>query len=144
MSWHGDIEDWAGERAIPLINAIARKSAERLAEQANTSRFQPGGNTPVDTGFLINSIGANAGSMPYGPDTPVDGESYQQEPNMNQLNLTITAWQPLSGVNMFIGWSANYAERMEAVYAFARKAAQNWPQTVDATASEYRERLNAN
>lgn len=142
MSWSGDIRDWAGDRAIPLINAVAKKSVEKLSEKANTSRFQPGGLTPVDTSFLINSFSAKIGSLPY-------GESQQPENHpvrsfdSGQISAELINWTPSENEHLFLGWTANYAADVETRYGFWRLSVQDWDLLVSQTISEYRTRFDA-
>lgn len=139
MSFADDVAKWAGDKAIPVATAVMQKSIERLAEQANTSRFK-GGLMPIDTSFLTNSIAAEM-------DQPPSGESKQPRGygvrawNPSQINVVISRMR--LGDVIFIGWTAEYAQDMENRYGFMRFAAQNWGYIVDLTAVEYRSRFNA-
>lgn len=97
------------EKARRRQTGIFRASAQALAEMANVPRAQ-GGNMPVDTGFLRNSLAASSSGMPATGAAP---------PQVVLLSLQ-------AGATIYIGWTANYAIYMEYRYGFARLAAQNW------------------
>lgn len=139
MSFADDVAKWAGSKAIPVAEAIIKKSSERLAEKANTSRFK-GGNTPVDTSFLINSLHASIGTLPSGESVKPSGYAVQE---WNPASVTVVINGLELGDMLYLGWTAEYAPRMENMYGFARLAAQDWQQIVSETAIEYRSRFNA-
>jgi len=83
------------------MEAVVKKSAERVFEAAQTPKVQ-GGSMPVDTGFLRNSFVAelNGGGVTSGPDA---------------YGLVIANYE--LGDAIFGGWTAEYAIRME--YGFS-------------------------
>lgn len=139
MKFSDQVAKWAGDKAIPMATAIVKKSAEKLAEEANTSRFK-GGNTPVDTSFLINSLYAAIGSVPSGPSVKPKGFSVT---NWDSSQVTVVINGMDLGDTLYLGWTAEYAPYMENRYGFARLAAQNWKNIVSETTIEARIAFNA-
>lgn len=147
MKFSDQVAKWAGDKAIPMATAIVKKSAEKLAEEANLqgpSVANPaggkGGHLPVDTSFLINSLYASIGTVPSGPSvkpkgfTSVDWDSAQVTVVINGMEL---------GDTLYLGWTAEYAPFMENRYGFARLATQNWQNIVSETTLEARAAFNA-
>lgn len=112
--------------------AVFRESAQRLAQEANTPTAQ-GGNMPVDTGFLRGTQAANIGAMPSGPSSATQGPASAEPVELVVLSAQL-------GDKLFIGWTANYAKYMEAMYGFMRLASQNWNATVRSVVQEVRRR----
>lgn len=103
--------------------AIFRQSVQDLSHDASVPIAQ-GGNMPVDTGFLRNSIGAASDSMP----------STGAQPPETYL-LTVQA-----GDTVYVGWTANYAIYMNFRYQFADLAAQKWDYIVQKVTHQVRKR----
>lgn len=112
------------------MEAVFKQSAQDVIAQAQTPVAQ-GGNMPVDTGFLRNSLvsGLNGSTSLTGADSYVLAVA--------GANL---------GDSIFAGWTANYARYQE--YGpngrpgrfFMRAAAQNWQDIVTRNANELRNR----
>lgn len=101
------------DKARRRQTGIFRASVQALSEMASVPRAQ-GGNMPVDTGYLRNSLAASASGMPATGAAP---------PQVVLLSLQ-------AGATIYVGWTANYAIYMEYRYGFARLAAQNWDSIV--------------
>lgn len=121
MSFEKQVKAWAA-KAEGRADIVARTAAQDMAEAANTPRDQ-GGRTPVDTGFLRNSIAAAIGSAPTAPSK----QGADTHGNPDEVSLVINRWEP-TRQTLYIGWGAEYAGRMEAMYGFRDAAVQNWPQ----------------
>lgn len=106
--------------------AVVQESAQDLTEEVQMSRFK-GGRMPVDTGFLTNSFTASINSVPSGQGIPA-GQFNSQEWDNSAVVLTISRVK--LGDRLVMGFTANYAQAMEARYAFTRSAVQNWEQIV--------------
>ncbi|HEY7885458.1 MAG TPA: hypothetical protein VIC08_10970 [Cellvibrionaceae bacterium] len=116
MGFSSTIDKWvAGSEA--RMEAVQKTSAQDLVAEVSKSRDK-GGNMPVDTSNLVNSLHGNVGSMPRGES---DGNERFQAGN---IALAINRWNP--GEVLYLGWTAEYAKLMEALYAFMKLAAQNW------------------
>ena len=121
-------------KAEAAMLATLKEAAQDLGEEANTSRFR-GGNTPVDTSFMINSFTGAINSVPRGQgERPsnyraTDFDAGPMLLSINRLSL---------GDRLSLGWTANYSKYMEARYAFMRSAAQNWPQIAERAANRVR------
>lgn len=123
------------------LEAVARTAAQNLLDEANAegpSVANPdggrGGRLPVDTGFLLNSIAAAVGSMPSGPSVASDemGSPDAAAIVIAKLNL---------GESLYIGWTANYAGRMNVRYGFKDAAEQKWQQYVNQAVAEVNRRI---
>ena len=117
MSFGRDVSNWI-RASQGRIDAVAKQSAQDVTNIAQRRR-SAGGNMPVDTGFLVNSIRASTASMPSSAS--------------DQVTVAIIRWRPVDQP-LYIGWTANYAPYMEHRYAFMRLAAQQWQDIVDRNA----------
>lgn len=126
------------------VGAFARETEERLtavwrdAVQRTVASMQTpvgqGGNMPVDTGFLRNSIAANRGTTP--PSIPLvsgPGEgSFSYD--ASDINLTILSATPQEGMTiLYTAEYAIYAEfgaRGRPGRRFVGLAVQRWPEFV--------------
>lgn len=105
--------------------AATKTAVQAVARDMNTP-IAEGGRMPVDTGFLRNSIGAAAGSLPSGPSSPKD----DAQGNPEAVAVALTQWN--LDEPFYIGYSAEYARIQEARNGFIEGAAQNWPDYFDA------------
>lgn len=120
------IPDWI-KKVKGLELAVIQDASLSLARVANTN-YNSGGKTPVDTGFLINSIKAAIDTLPAGQNKkPVGFRAADWDEG---AVLAVINSMKLGDV-LFIGWTAEYAPYMENRFMFARSAAQQWPEIVD-------------
>lgn len=135
----GAFRDKARRRSL----AIFRESVQRLAHQANRSRFD-GGRTPIDTGFLVASFVASKSGVPSGP-----GRGRARAAGETGLLYTSPLGQPVEvvilsaqlGDSIWAGWSANYSVFMEERYGFFRTGSQNWQNIVNEVTVEAKRRI---
>ena len=120
-SFSTQIDDWI-KASQGRIDAVAKQSAQDVVAAAQKRR-SAGGNMPVDTGFLVNSIRASTTGMPSDGSEPVA--------------VAIARWRPVDQP-LYIGWTAQYAPFMEHRYAFMRLAAQQWQDIVTRNANKLR------
>ena len=120
-SFSTQIDDWI-KASQGRIDAVAKQSAQDVVAAAQKRR-SAGGNMPVDTGFLVNSIRGNVGGMPSSSSQPVA--------------LAIFRWMPAQKP-LYIGWTAHYARYMEYKYGFMRLATQQWQDIVTRNANKLR------
>jgi hypothetical protein len=120
MAFSRAIDKWVSG-SIDRMEAVQKTAAQDLVKEVSTPRDK-GGNMPVDTSNLINSLHGNVGSLPRGS---TDGNASFQSGN---IALAINKWN--AGEALYLGWTAEYAKHMEARYAFMKLAAQNWDSTV--------------
>lgn len=136
------------------VNAFAKATPERMtavwrdAVQRTVSSMQQtvgaGGNLPVDTGFLRNSIAANKGTAPTAPLTRNPGGSFSYE--ASDINLTILSSTPQDGLSVV--YTAEYAIYVEfgargrAPRRFVGLAAQRWPEFVRRANNALENRIN--
>lgn len=104
------------------IEAVFKQSAQEVIREAQTD-YNKGGNTPIDTSFLINSGQAAIGQLPIGPDEQPEGYAVQDW-NAGETVTIINRWRV--GETLYFGWTANYAQPMENRFKFMRKASQKW------------------
>jgi hypothetical protein len=118
-----------------MLEATAKEAAQNLTNDVQTSRSR-GGNLPVDLGFLANSFSASLNSVPSGDSEKPQGYVAK---NWNDAPVALVINRIKIGDRLVLGYTANYAPYMEARYAFARSAAQNWRQHVNKAARKVRE-----
>lgn len=137
MSFQDQIDDWI-LRSTELTEAVLQDAAQEMAIEANTPVSQ-GGRMRVDTGFLRNSIAAQVGSLPSGPNIQPEGFN-NQDWNPEAIAIAINNWR--LGQTLFIGWTANYAQARENRDFFARTVQQRWPEFVSQSVQKLRLRAN--
>lgn len=123
------------EKAQNIQHAIVVESTQRVNNDMMTPRDK-GGNFPVDTGFMRNSVAAKFGEMPSGNADPNNGPATGGE---QAVTAVLIKWKP--GQTIFIGIVAHYAQEMEIKYAYLRQALQKWPETVAQVTNEVRRRM---
>lgn len=112
---------------------VAKDATQSVVMDAQKERNQ-GGRMPVATGFLRSSIAAALGTVPAGP---VKGDPNKRYP-AGSIGAQLIRWRPAQE-NIYIGWSAIYARKMEYRYGFLRSATQRWESFVnDSTAKAQR------
>lgn len=117
------------------VEAVVRQSAQDVLEDASRPVAQ-GGNMPVDTGFLRNSLVVGLNVEPTGPGEKPEGYSNTGAP---AVELAIAGFD--LGDTISARWTANYAKHVEygargrAGRAFVRQAAQKWAAFVSANAA---------
>ena len=129
MTFTADINKFISE-SNDRIEAVFKQSAQEIIREAQTD-YNKGGNTPIDTSFLINSGQAAIGNLPIGPDEPPE-DFTPRDWNPGETATTINRWRV--GETLYFGWTANYAKPMENRFKFMRKAAQNWQTVVNKNA----------
>ncbi|SMP36841.1 hypothetical protein SAMN06265373_1212 [Shimia sagamensis] len=123
-SFSAQVHTWS-EKAKRNVELVLKQSAQDLFEFAQTP-VSKGGNMPVDTGHLRNSLvaGLNGSTSLTGP---------------NAYMLAIAGMKV--GDVMFGGWTAEYARPVEYGAAgragrfYARGAAQQWQSIVATNAA---------
>lgn len=119
---------WVSEAESRQLSVV-REAAQDMAVEANTPR-EKGGRLPVDTSFLRSTLRAKRNNKPRGK-----GENTGRAPREWDAGVIALTLQRLQlGDRLVMGWTANYAEYMEARYMFMRSAAQQWPQFVEGAA----------
>jgi len=133
------VSDWVMQTKSRM-NAVFKESTQRTVELMQTP-VAKGGNMPVDTGFLRNSLmgGLNAPKDGRG-DNPGVPVSY------NDADIVLTIANAKLGDTIFMTYSANYARHVEygargrAGRGFVRLATQRWQSTVSQVALEAQQR----
>ena len=100
------------------MEAVFKTAVQDMIEDAQTPRDK-GGLMPVVTSFLRNSGSAAINSIPTGGGFG---------------NTAVVISRAKLGDTIYFGWTANYAQYMEAKYAFMRMATQRWGQFVKVAA----------
>lgn len=125
------------------MNAVWRMAVQDTVEIMQTP-VGAGGNMPIDTGFLRNSIAANHGKQPASGlrRKPADGVfSY----DASDINLTIMSATPMEGLTVL--YTAEYAIYVEmgargrAGRRFVGLAVQRWLQIVAAASRSLEARI---
>lgn len=101
-SFSAKVDDFV-HKSLELLDAVAKESIERFADEANTP-IAKGGNLPVDTGFLRNSIVVTL-------HTPTDQVTFKEgdEPVGYSANYEVTIQGMDLGDSIYAIWTANYA-----------------------------------
>jgi hypothetical protein len=118
-SFSAQVSAWVA-KSERRIEAVFKESAQEVFSIAQTPVAR-GGNMPVDTGFLRNSLvsGLNGSTSLSGPDA-----------------YTLAIAQAKLGDSVFGGWTANYARYVEygaggrTPRRFAGSAAEQWQRIV--------------
>ena len=131
MSFSGDIARFR-TNSMQRAKQVYRNSTQELGRVSNIPRAN-GGNTPVDTGFLINSQAYALNEMPSGPSTNPQRQTVTARMGDGPV-LILGRWQP--GDTVYIGYTAFYSRYMEYRYGFVRLAAQQWQDIVRRNARE--------
>lgn len=139
-SFSATVSDWvAAEKERQT--AVFRASVQEFVSKAQLT-VPAGGNMPINFGFLRSSILVSTDGPPV---TRADGEPEKGRtyPENAQVALVIAGLE--IGQDLYGGWSAAYAMRMEygfvgqdslgrtynqQGFGFVAKAAQLWPQIV--------------
>lgn len=126
------------EKTFERLKQTAKQATENVANEANTPgtsvakpQANAGGRLPVDTGNLRGSIRGAIDRMPSGKST---GNTVQE--GENSISAAVARWKPETGESIYIGWTANYARRMEYRYGFLRGAVENWDKQVEFAAKQ--------
>jgi len=144
-----EVGAWADEAKERLL-AVYKASAQELVEVMLTTR-PAGGNMPIDTGFLRQSLVASTSAMPStNPNAvPRPGGSYGANPAVNAVIATLGF-----GDTLFLGFVAAYAMRQnygftgtdrlgrhysQRGHLFVEKAVQRWPEIVAAMQAQLSE-----
>jgi hypothetical protein len=101
--FNADVKNW-GERSLVKMLLVAKQSTDDVARIAQTTVAQ-GGNMPVDTGFLRNSIVATIEGGASNEGNPDAGNN--STTGLDAIQLTIG--QLKIGDVLAINWTAEYA-----------------------------------
>ena len=137
-SFEATIAAWVKQSQAGMT-AVAQEAAQELSEEVTMKRAK-GGNMPVDTGFLVNSYAAALNSVPSGE---ASGGSGYKRTDFDMAPITIVLNKLKAGDRLVMGFTANYAQQMEARYFFVRLAAQNWQQYVSKAARKIERGIRA-
>lgn len=138
-----EVDQWVRETQ-QRMDAVLRMSIQRTITAMQVPQGK-GGNLPVDTGFLRNSLNVTTGS----PVPATQSNPYASPNSVNWSTSSVTA--TISGLHigttLYATYAANYALHVEygangrAGTAFVRTAAAKWPQIVNQAAAELRQRV---
>lgn len=151
LSFSASVDAWVKETKARM-DAVHKESAKRVLVEVRTPKAK-GGNMPVDTGFLRNSMEVStSGPASIRDDAkPEAGAVYDQlgDALPGPVNLVIATAKP--GQTIWATFTAAYAARQEYGFTgedslgrtysqggsgFVRLAAQNWNQIVDSVVAE--------
>ena len=127
MSFSRQIDQWV-TKSERRMDAVFRGASQSLA-----SRVQS--NTPVDTGFLVNSFLASDSAMPQ-----LGDQSSGDAVAAIIANIRF-------GETLYLGFTANYAPFVEfgargrPPVGMVRLAAESWPEFVDAAVRDAKARV---
>jgi HK97 gp10 family phage protein len=131
------VDEWARKSEARMI-AVVRDAAQKTRDLMQIPT-EKGGNMPVDTGTLRNSIQAGINAPKVAPAfRPANPYDYDEAGTA----LVIAGLEP--GDTLYLTYSANYARFVEygangrPGRGFVRLATQKWKRTVAASAIEAR------
>jgi hypothetical protein len=140
-------DDWV-YRYEGFADAVFKTAVQATVEDMTVPRAA-GGNMPVDTSYLRNSLLASTAAMPLANREPAFKGDPGNAAAMAQVEAVITGAGPGDTVN--VGFTAIYARRMnygfvgtdklgrmynQAGYKFVELAVQKWTQQVEAAIKE--------
>lgn len=135
------IEAWVAQSKL-FTEAVIKESTQEVVRLMKVP-ISAGGNMPVDTSFLQNSLVGVPGSSP--PDMTASGEGGPQTGNAAAIESLIANWT--MGTALSFGFIAVYAARQNYGFTgtdslgrnynqpgrhFVELAVQQWPQIVEA------------
>lgn len=146
LTFAADIDAWVKETE-QRMEAVFKESTQRVIEEVRKP-VAKGGNMPVDTGFLRNSLMASTdGPTPIDANAkPAAGASYDKTSDALSGPVSLVIASARLGQTIWACFTASYAGYMEygtskfAGYGFVRLAAQRWPRIVDQVVKELKER----
>ena len=133
------VDEWVRASEARML-AVVKESTKRTLDRMQKP-VAKGGNMPVDTGFLRNSLQAGINMPKPGPtENPGRPVAYSEADVM----LALQGFD--LGDTLYLTYSANYARHVEygangrPGRGFVRLATQRWQQTVSQVAIEARNR----
>jgi hypothetical protein len=133
------VDEWVRASEARML-AVVKESVQRTVDRMQKPTAK-GGNMPVDTGFLRNSLQAGINMPKPGPtENPGRPVAYSD----SDIMLALEGVE--FGDVLWLTYSANYARHVEygaggrAGRGFVRLATQRWQQTVSQVAIEARNR----
>lgn len=136
-SFSAQVDSWV-RKSEKRLEAVVKESAQRVAVEVKRR-------TPVDTGFLRNSLLASTSSMPLIDRNARPGAGGSFADDSSQIALVI-AGAPL-GKPIYLGFVASYAAHVEygargrAGAAMVRLTAQSWDRIVQSVVAEAKLRI---
>lgn len=140
LNFAAQVDEWT-KMVDRRMTAVFRESTERVKDDMQTP-VGAGGNMPIATGFLRNSLMASTASMP--PMTRANpGGSFSG--GDAAVSLVIAGAE--IGDTIYLGYTANYGGHVNygangrPPRQFVGLAAQKWPAIVDAVVAEAKARV---
>jgi hypothetical protein len=124
------VSDWV-TKSDRVLEAVVKDAIQSTYNDMTKPRSK-GGNMPVDTGFLRNSVEASQGAMPKALEKRTPGLPVPV-PDVIGFIIDMRVGQPL-----YIGFTMNYGPAMENRYSFVALAAANWQANVTSAARKAR------
>jgi hypothetical protein len=134
-SFQAQIDEWVAATK-ERTTAVFRESCQRLVTEMQKPTAR-GGNMPVDTGFLRNSLLGSTSSVPQMRD--------QGTATADQVVLTIASLD--LGDTLYVGYTANYARHRHYMNTakpggmWRDLAAQRWQTIVNGAARDLQKRV---
>lgn len=137
------------------LEAVFHESTKRVIQEVRKPKGK-GGNMPVDTGFLRNSLVASTdGPTPVSDTKPTEGRTYDQSGDTLDGPISLVIAGARIGQTIWACFTAAYAARMEYGFSgedslgrtysqagngFVRLAAQRWTKIVEGVVEELKQR----
>lgn len=132
MSFQRRIRQLSGEYKDRMAKVYRQSTHDVYNDMTLT--VSDGGRVRRDTGFLVNSAGAELNEMPRGPTKNETGGNVNQRLTGISIVEAIARWKPGDWIGA--GFTANYARYREMKDGMVRGAAEKWPDIVRRNASK--------
>lgn len=158
LSFAAAVDEWT-KQSEQRMERVFKESTKRVIQEVRKP-VAKGGNMPVDTGFLRNSLVASTdGPTPIDPKAgPADGASYDKAGDVLSGDVSLIIAGAKIGQTIWACFTAAYARRQEygftgedalgrtynqAGRGFVRLAAQKWQRIVESVVKELKDREGA-
>lgn len=144
LNFAAQVDAWV-KKTERRMEAVFKESTQRVVSEMQTPSGE-GGNMPIDTGFLRNSVQAttdkpipiNPNANPVKPVGHVRGDVIYPY-RSGDISLTILGSK--IGQIIYVTYTAAYARHQENRRGFVRLAAQRWQAIVSEVTREARSRV---
>jgi hypothetical protein len=119
------IESWVSASQV-FLEAVVKESTQEVIRLMKVP-VSAGGNMPVDTSFLQNSLVGVTGSQIPPINPSADGKTGPQLGNAAGIEAVIANWQP--GQSMAFGFIASYAARQNYGFTGTDSLGRNYNQS---------------
>jgi hypothetical protein len=144
LSFEAQVDAWC-RKTDQRMELVFKESTQRLVTEVQTP-VGAGGNMPIDTGFLRNTLQASTtapspidpSAVPVKPPGHIAGTVLYQE---REGDIAAVIASATLGQTIYLTYTAAYARIQEMKRGFVRLAAQRWPQIVAEVIRDAKDRV---